>query len=154
GIATIRYWTWKPQIRPAIDEPALIEEYRALLEDTVRLQMRSDVPVGLFLSSGTDSGALLALMSRISDKPVSTFTIGFEEGEETNEIAGAAALAKKFGSDHSSLMLGAKDYEKYYQRYLWDLEEPVPNESAPAFYFVSEMTSRKVKVALAGQGAD
>ncbi len=93
-------------------------------------------------------------MSKISSQPVSTFTIGFEEGEDTNETAGAETLAKLFGSDHSSMMLGSRDYEKYYERYLWDLEEPVANESAPAFYFVSQMTSRKVKVALTGQGAD
>jgi asparagine synthase (glutamine-hydrolysing) len=154
GLQTSRYWNWKPQIRTSVNEPALIEEYRALLEDTVRLQLRSDVPVGLFLSSGTDSGTLLALMSKLSNQPVSTFTIGFEEGEETNEVAGAEKLAKLFGSDHFSMMLGARDYEKYYERYLWDLEEPVANESAPAFYFVSQMTSRKVKVALTGQGAD
>ena len=154
GMQTSRYWNWKPRIRTNVNEIALIEEYRALLQDTVRLQMRSDVPVGLFLSSGTDSGALLALMSALSSQPVSTFTIGFEEGEDTNETAGAQALAKLFGCDHSAMMLGSRDYEKYYDRYLWDLEEPVANESAPAFYFLSQMTSRKVKVALTGQGAD
>src|SRR5437879_10010180 len=52
------------------------------------------------------------------------------------------------------MIVGPKDYEKYYERYLWDLEEPVGNESAAAFYFVSQLAGRKVKVALTGQGAD
>ena len=149
-----RFWNWKPQIRTSVNELALIEEYQALVEDAVRLQMRSDVPVGLFLSSGIDSGSLLAIMSKLSDQPVRTFTIGFEFGEKTNETDDARALARMFGSDHTDMVIGPRDYEKYYERYLWDLEEPVGNETAAAFYFVSLITSKKVKVALTGQGAD
>ena len=154
GIQITRYWKSEPQIRTRVDEKELTEEYQGLIEDAVRLQMRSDVPVGLFLSAGVDSGCLLALMSKISNQPVRTFTIGFADGEESNETDDARQLAKTFGSDHSELVLSCQDYEKYYERYLWDLEEPVGNETAAAFYFVSRMTSEKVKVALTGQGAD
>ena len=78
-----------PQLRKRWHEAELIEEYQALLEDAVRLQMRSDVPLGLFLSSGVDSGVLLAIMSKYSSGPVQAFTIGFEEGEKTNEVEDA-----------------------------------------------------------------
>ncbi len=154
GIHVERYWKSTPRIRTEVNERALIEEYQALVEDAVRLQMRSDVPVGLFLSSGIDSASLLAIMSKLSSRPVRTFTIGFENGERTNETDDARQLAKMFGSDHSEMIVGAQDYEKYYERYLWDLEEPVGNETAAAFYFVSLITSKHVKVALTGQGAD
>lgn len=154
GVRIERFWAWTPNIRPTVDEPELIEQYQALVEDAVRLQMRSDVPVGLFLSSGIDSGSLLAIMSRFSTKPIRTFTIGFEEGEESNETKDALDLATMFESDHSEMVIGSQDYEKYYARYLWDIEEPVGNETAAAFYFVSLITSRQVKVALTGQGAD
>jgi|SRR5581483_6811725 len=154
GIAIQRYWKWTPRIDRKASESDLIVQYQELVEDAVRLQMRSDVPVGLFLSSGIDSGALLALMSKYSGQPVRTFTIGFEEGERSNETEGARELAAMFGADHSEMMVSPRDYENYYQRYLWDLEEPVGNESAAAFYFVSLIASRKVKVALTGQGAD
>lgn len=148
-----RYWRTKPA--PVCgNESELIEEYRDLLEDAVRLQMRSDVPVGLFLSSGIDSGVLLALMSQHSSKPVHTFTIGFEEGSSTNENRDARELARRFGADHSEMMVSPDDYRNYYERYLWDIEEPVGNETAAAFYFVSLLASQKVKVALSGQGAD
>jgi asparagine synthase (glutamine-hydrolysing) len=120
----------------------------------VRLQMRSDVPVGLFLSSGIDSGALLALMSKHAGQPVHTFTIGFEQGERTNETEDAREMASRFGARHTEMMVSARDYREYYDRYLRDLEEPVGNETAAAFYFVSLIASRKVKVALTGQGAD
>lgn len=154
GAEISRFWDWVPRLRDDNDERALIEEYQALLEDAVRLQLRSDVPLGLFLSSGVDSGALLAIMSKHSSKPVQAFTIGFEGGEKTNEVEDARSLARMFGADHYSMVVKPEDYLKYYENYLWDLEEPVGNETAAAFYFVSKIARKKVKVALAGQGAD
>jgi asparagine synthase (glutamine-hydrolysing) len=154
GVHVERYWKSTPHLRTSVNEHELIEEYQGLVEDAVRLQMRSDVPVGLFLSSGIDSASLLAIMGKLSNQPVRTFTIGFENGERTNETDDARALAKMFGSDHNEMIVTAQDYQKYYERYLWDLEEPVGNETAAAFYFVSLITSKHVKVALTGQGAD
>lgn len=149
-----RYWNRIPVQRTSWRESDLIEEYQALLEDAVRLQMRSDVPVGLFLSSGVDSGALLAIMSTYASGPVQTFTIGFEGGERTNEVDDARQTARQFGADHHTLMLSHRDYIGYFERYMRDLEEPVAHEPAPAFYFLAQMTSSHVKVALTGQGAD
>ena len=154
GLRIERFWNWKPGTPTTLKEGELIECYRELLEDAVRLQMRSDVPVGLFLSSGIDSGALLALMSEHNGLPVRTFTIGFEAGEASNETTEARNRAEQFGADHTEMMVSSRNYQDYYQRYLWDIEEPVGNETAAAFYFVSIIASRKVKVALSGQGAD
>lgn len=154
GIEMERFWNWVPLLRKKCNEMELIEEYQSLLEDAVRLQLRSDVPLGLFLSSGIDSGALLAIMSNYASGTVQAFTIGFEGGNKTNEIDDARVLAQMFGADHHHMMVAPEDYLKYYESYLWDLEEPVGNETAAAFYFVSKITSDKVKVALTGQGAD
>src|SRR5262249_12205724 len=143
-----RYWHWTPQVRSNVDEPSLVANYQWLVEDAVRLQMRSDVPVGLFLSSGVDSGTILAIMTKYAGQPVHTFTIGFEQGEGSNETDDARLLAERFGSKHSEMIVGPNDYKKYYDRYLWDLEEPVGNETAAAFYFVSLLASHDVKVAL------
>jgi asparagine synthase (glutamine-hydrolysing) len=155
GTTIERFWTTRPRAETAARrEEDLVDEYRALLEDAVRLQLRSDVPVGLFLSSGIDSGVLLALMSQFGSGPVRTFTIGFEGGEGTSEVDDARTLARRFGADHDFMIVTPEDYVAYYERYLWDLEEPVGNETAAAFYFVSRITSRSVKVAFTGQGAD
>ncbi len=154
GIRVERYWRWAPSVFSTATEAELIDRYRGLVEDAVRLQMRSDVPVGLFLSSGVDSAALLALMGQHAGAPVRTFTIGFEDGEKSNETRDARALAERFGAEHDEMIVGASDYERYFDRHLWDLEEPLGNETAAAFYFVSQLASRKVKVALTGQGAD
>lgn len=154
GIQIKRFWDWIPKHREGVREAALIEEYQSLLEDAVKLQLRSDVPLGLFLSSGVDSGALLSIMRNYSSGPVQTFTIGFEGGEKTNEITDAAVTAKQYGADHYSMMVSHEDYFNYFDRYMLDMEEPVGHEAAPAFYFVSKITSERVKVALTGQGAD
>jgi asparagine synthase (glutamine-hydrolysing) len=154
GIETKRFWNWVPQLRTKWREEELVEEYQTLLEDAVRLQLRSDVPLGLFLSSGVDSGALLAIMCKYASGPVETFTIGFEGGEKTNEVEDASDTARRYGANHYHRIVGSRDYETYYERYMQDLEEPVGHEPAAAFYFVSKITSERVKVALTGQGAD
>jgi asparagine synthase (glutamine-hydrolysing) len=154
GLTINRYWTAKPKIDPEIDETEAIEEYQNLVEDAVRLQMRSDVPVGLFLSSGVDSGSLLSLMTKHTSRPIHTFTVGFEDGELQNETGEARELAAHYSTDYNEMIVGPADYERYFERYLLDLEEPVGNETAAAFYFVSLLAARKVKVALTGQGAD
>lgn len=149
-----RYWNWVPRLRKNWCEQELIEEYQTLLEDAVRLQLRSDVPLGLFLSSGIDSGVLLAIMSKYSAGPVRTFTIGFEGGAKTNEVEDAKETARRFGAEHHCMMVSCGDYISYFERYMGDLEEPVAHEPAPAFYFLAQLTSGSVKVALTGQGAD
>ena len=154
GVQIERFWDWIPTLRENCDERSLIEEYRALLEDAIRMQLRSDVPLGLFLSSGIDSGALLSVMSKFTSGPVRAFTIGFEGGGRTNEVDDAQALARMFGAEHDFMTVSAKDYLKYYENYLWDIEEPLGNETAAAFYFVSKIARENVTVALTGQGAD
>jgi asparagine synthase (glutamine-hydrolysing) len=93
-------------------------------------------------------------MRQHSTQQIRTFTIGFENNESNDEVEDARKIARMFDTDHTEMILKAEDYQKYYQRYLWDLEEPLGNESAAAFYFVSLIASKKVKVALNGQGAD
>ncbi len=154
GCKIERFWDWVPQTRNGRSEAEYVEEYQALLEDAVRLQLRSDVPLGLFLSSGVDSGVLLAIMSQYTNGPVQTFTIGFEGGEKRSEVGDAKAMADRFGADHFVQILKPDDYMKYYDRYMRDIEEPVGNETAAAFYFVARLSRERVKVALTGQGAD
>jgi len=153
GLNIERFWTCTPTVGPA-RESDLLEEYQHLLEDAVRLQLRSDVPLGLFLSSGIDSGVLLAIMREHLPNKVQTFTIGFQGGEATNEVDDARRMAESFGADHYFEIIGPGDYEKYFERYMVDIEEPLGNETAAAFYFVSRLAAQQVKVALTGQGAD
>lgn len=150
-----RYWNWTPPVQSSsASEGELLEQYRYLVEDAVRMQMRSDVPVGLWLSSGVDSGALLSLMRQHARGPVSTFTIGFVGGEKSNETNDARQMAAQFDAEHTERIVGPADYEQYLSRHLRDLEEPLASETAAAYYFLSYISSQKVKVVLKGQGVD
>jgi asparagine synthase (glutamine-hydrolysing) len=153
-VAVQRFWNQIPSPRRFTSEEAVIEEYQHLLDNALGLQLRSDVPLGLFLSSGIDSGVLMALMSQKSDRPIEAFTVDFEDGQGTNEATDAAVMAKRHGANHHCITVSSSEYEKYFERYMGDIEEPVGHEAAPAFYFLAKLASSRVKVALTGQGAD
>jgi asparagine synthase (glutamine-hydrolysing) len=154
GIEVKRYWNWVPGERSRKSFRETVEEYRSLLDESIRLQLRSDVPLGVFLSSGIDSASILAIMRQYVSGDIQAVTIGFEDGEKTDEVKDAARIAAQFGAEHSYNIVKADEYAEYYNRYIWDLEEPVGNETAAAFYFVSALGHGRFKVALTGQGAD
>ena len=93
-------------------------------------------------------------MKNFVDYPIHTFTVGFENGEKTNELEGASYLANLFGAEHHDLIISTQDYVNYFDSFLWDIEEPLGNETAAAFYFLSKLAKDYVKVVLCGQGAD
>ncbi len=148
------YWLHRPVIDNKSSEEDLIEQYRKLLSNAVRRQMISDVPVGISLSGGVDSGTILALMSQYASKPVKAFTVGFEGGAQTNEVSEARATAEHFGAEFHEYTVSTKDYEEFFLSYMWHMEEPVGNESAPAYFFVAKLAHQFLKVILNGQGAD
>ncbi|MDD5634642.1 MAG: asparagine synthase (glutamine-hydrolyzing) [Candidatus Omnitrophica bacterium] len=120
----------------------------------VKAQMISDVPIGISLSGGVDSGTILSIMSDRGRRKVSAFTVGFELGDDVNEIAAAHDIANAFKADFASKVIKQSDYERLFKKYMWHLEEPIGNESALAYYFVAALAKDKVKVLLNGQGAD
>ncbi|MCU7495174.1 MAG: asparagine synthase (glutamine-hydrolyzing) [Ignavibacteria bacterium] len=155
GFCLKPYWDRAIEIDSGRSEAEWIEVLRNGLELAVKRQMMSDVPVGISLSGGIDSGSILALMSRYVGRGVHAFTIGFEGGkEENNEIKRAEANAAMFGAVFHHRVITAKDYSDFLKQYLWHLEEPLGNESAVAVYFVTELAKGTVKVLLNGQGAD
>src|SRR5262249_10224866 len=94
------YWTWPDAAASdAMSEADAIERLRAELAEAVRIRLRSDVPLGAFLSGGMDSAAVLALMTRVSPQPVRTFTIGFGD-PAYDEVDDARATARHFHADH------------------------------------------------------
>jgi len=125
------------------------------IDDAVHRQMVSDVPIGLSLSSGVDSSTLLAVMSRWSTEPVRAFTIGFGQNGRDDEIPLAEEVARRFKSEFRAKRLGGDEYSGFMLRYMRHMEEPVGNQSAPAYYFVAAMAREAgVKVLLTGQGPD
>ncbi len=148
------YWDYTPQIDYKRTENDTVARLRLLYEEAIQRQMISDAPVGLSLSGGVDSGVLMALMSQFSGAPVKAFTVGFEDGEQYNEIEKARETAKMFGAGFYPYLIKTNDYIDFFEKYIWHLEEPMGNESAAAYYFVAREAGKQVKVLLNGQGID
>ncbi len=155
GMREQRYWQDALPADYGLSEEQWIERLQAAVEAAVARQMMADVPIALSLSSGIDSTAVLALMSKHSSQPVRSFTVGFAGREDSSEIAPARAAAQRYGAQFYQQVITSEDYADFMERYIWHLEEPIGNDSAAAYYFVAEMAHRRgIKVLLNGQGAD
>jgi asparagine synthase (glutamine-hydrolysing) len=148
------YSHYVPKSNLEITEPEAVEEYQRLMEQAVRRQMLSDVPVGLFLSGGIDSAAIGYLMQQEAHKPIQTFTIGFEGKGDYNETADARTSARFLGTEHYELTISKKEYLDFFFRSFYYVEEPIAQTTISALYYVSRLAASHVKVVLAGQGAD
>ncbi len=149
------YWSYP---RPAADGTQSTAEVQerllAGLEESVRLRLMSDVPLGAMLSGGLDSSLVVALMARNMSEPVKTFSVGFVEDGDRNELADARLVAETFGTEHHELELSVSDAAVDLETLAWFLDEPLADLSALGFLALSELASRHVTVALSGQGAD
>lgn len=136
---------------PKSEEECLEELERRLFEAT-RIRLISDVPLGAFLSGGTDSSTVVGLMARASAGPVKTFSIGFNK-DEFNEADYARLVAKKFGTDHHEMIL-EPDVVQTVEHITSTLEEPFGDSSMLPTYYVCQMARQHVTVALSGDGGD
>ncbi|MGH9869399.1 MAG: asparagine synthase (glutamine-hydrolyzing) [Candidatus Polarisedimenticolia bacterium] len=152
GLQIERYWELRFEPDEHTDEQATIERLRALLEESVRLHMVSDVPVGAFLSGGVDSSCVVAMMASLSGTPIRTFSIGFPESDYS-ELCYARMIARRFGTDHHELVL-EPDVLSVIDDLAWYLDEPFGDSSAIPTYMVSKLAAGHVKVVLSGDGGD
>jgi asparagine synthase (glutamine-hydrolysing) len=125
-----------------------------LLDETVRLHMISDVPVGVLLSGGVDSTAILRYAVGKTPYPLSSYTLGFSEAVEADERPYAKLAADRCGSQHHEMTISAQDFASFMPKYVWHMEEPVCEPQAVALYYVSRMARDDVKVLLSGEGGD
>ena len=135
---------------PSEEETA--QRVRELFDESVRIRMIADVPLGAFLSGGIDSSSVVASMALQSREPVKTFSIGFEEAD-FNELPYAAMVAKKYGTDHHEIVV-RPDSVKLVSQLVRHFDEPFGDASAIPTFIVSEFARRDVKVALSGDGGD
>jgi len=148
-----QYWDLQFHVRPRSFGEAR-EELQHLLEETVRLHMISDVPVGFLLSGGVDSTAMLGLASAQSDRPLNSYTLGFSESNVRDERPYARLAAETYRSIHHDMTISAKDFVDFLPRYVWHMEEPVCEPPAIALYYVSRLARQDVKVLISGEGGD
>jgi len=147
------FWTLEPQPHPATFEAAR-EQFAALFEDAVRIRLMSDVPLGAFLSGGLDSALVVAAMAKAMDRPVKTFSIGFEGTGWYSELPYAAEVAKKFNTEHHTLTVKAPDMRALLPQVTAQLDEPLADVAAIPTYLLARFAREHVTVALTGEGAD
>ncbi|MFH1620168.1 MAG: asparagine synthase (glutamine-hydrolyzing) [bacterium] len=148
-----RYWDLPVGCGPSglsLEETkqAVVEKLR----EAVKIRLISDVPLGAFLSGGIDSSIIVALMSRISDKPVKTFSIGFEEAE-FSELSYASQVAMMYGCEHTEFIV-KPEMADILPKLAWHYGEPYADSSALPSYYVARETREFVTVALNGDGGD
>jgi asparagine synthase (glutamine-hydrolysing) len=146
-----RYWHLRYEPKLQLNEDDLLDELDQRLQETVRYHMVSDVPVGAFLSGGLDSSLIVAMMSRIADKPVKTFSGGIPY-EGYSELPYARLAAQNSGTSHFEETFDAS-LAQILPQLVWHLDEPSDHLSAP-MYCLSSMARRQVKVVLDGTGGD
>jgi asparagine synthase (glutamine-hydrolysing) len=122
------------------------------LKEAVKLQLVSDVPLGVFLSGGIDSSTVVAIMREVSNNKIKTFSIGFEE-KSYDELDYARAVAQKFETEHHEMVVTMKPQD-ILTELVYFFDEPFADFSAIPVYYLSQMTRKYVTVALGGDGGD
>ncbi len=145
-----RYWDLDLTRKPKGGEPYYLERLEANFEEALRLIVRSDVPVGAYLSGGVDSSLVVAMMAQKTSR-LNTFSIGFNS--PVDETAQAKELAGILGTTHHEINITPDDFDKL-PDCIWHLERPIGDALILAYYFLAQTTSQHVKVVQSGEGAD
>jgi asparagine synthase (glutamine-hydrolysing) len=148
-----RFWRFAYARDPARDEREWIERFRETFTATVRRHLLSDVPLGAFLSGGVDSSAVVAAMSRASDQPVRTFTIGFAD-PSVDEAPIARRVAEHLGCQHTERRVELEEASCILPALARCYDEPFADPSAIPTWYVSRLAKEQVTVALSGDGGD
>jgi asparagine synthase (glutamine-hydrolysing) len=134
-------------------EAGYLERFEELFNESVRIHLMSDVPLGVFLSGGLDSSAIAAVMSRLNKEQIKTFSVGYTE-DRYSELPYARLVAKHIGAEYNEIIMGPQAFYDCLPELIWHEDEPIVWPSSVALYFVSKLARQKVKVVLTGEGSD
>jgi asparagine synthase (glutamine-hydrolysing) len=154
-IAVERYWKIPrhAESRSEVSEKRLVEELHGHLEESVRIRLQSDAPLGALLSGGIDSAAIVATMSKLTDQPIRTFAIGFAEDPSFNELEYARLIADTYHTDHHEFLV-KPDAIELLPQLVWHYDQPFADSSAIPTYLIAQCAREHVKVVLTGDGGD
>jgi asparagine synthase (glutamine-hydrolysing) len=154
-VAVRQYW----DVPHAADEADVaapadwVARFRELLEESVRLRLMADVPLGMFLSGGLDSSAIAAIMARQIDRPLQTFSVAFRE-RAFSELTWAREVATAVGATPHEVVIGPEEFFGALPRLIWHEDEPIAHPSSVPLFFVSALAREHVTVVLTGEGSD
>ncbi|MBN1348681.1 asparagine synthase (glutamine-hydrolyzing) [candidate division KSB1 bacterium] len=149
-----KYWFLDQVQVGDLSMPTYQERLARLLEDAVSYRMISDVPVGAFLSGGIDSSIIVGLMSKLSDQPVKTFSVGYKDLDQVNELEYARLVSRHFNTEHYEIILEPMDFYDAIPKMLWHLDEPIADQACIPLWRLSNEARRYVTVILSGEGSD
>ena len=158
----VSYHEWYNPLKPAItyseqelnDEQFCIETIRSILRSSIKKQMTSDVPFGVFLSGGVDSSLNVALMSEFTDK-VKTFNVSFSDGPEFSEVEWARKVATTFNTEHHEIVISEKEAFEFFQKMVYHQDEPLADCVCIPVYYVSKLLKDSgTTVVQVGEGSD
>ena len=154
GVERRRWWNVNFDRSTEMDEQEAAGQIFSLLKDSVRLQMRSDVPFGAYLSGGVDSSSVVALLARLGASQIKTFTLVYDDDfpNKESDRRFARIVADQYGTDHHEHLVLFNDLPEKLDRIVGSFDEPF--SGVISTYFITEAISRHVKVALSGDGAD
>lgn len=146
-----RYWSLHFAEEPCRADDEWLEEFREVFTDSVRLRLISDVPLGVFLSGGLDSSAIVGTMAELNHRPIETFSVAFNSVHDETEPARFAA--RTFAAEHHDLVTQPDDLQLL-PEIIWHQEDPIGDAIVVPLYLLSRMARDYVKVVLTGEGAD
>lgn len=153
-IEVTRYWDIEYPEQGRRREAETIDEAEELMRDAVRLQLRSDVPLGIFLSGGLDSSAIVALTHSLGVRDINTYYIGWDQGKEYDESPYARQVSELFGTRHHEYWMSADDFRESLETFTWLMDEPVTEAAAISLYKIAKLAREDVTVVLSGEGSD
>ncbi len=136
------------------DEDYYALSFRAVLKQSVKQQLMSDVPYGAYLSGGLDSSSIVAFMASIVKAPVKTFSVGFDSDDVVNEPGYARLVAEHFSTDHQEVIVSSDHVLKVLPTLAYHLDDPIGNAASVPLYYLAKEAKKKVTVVLTGNGSD
>ena len=147
---------WQPEFGPRIDpsEADALVEVETRLTASVKSHLMSEVPLGALLSGGVDSSLVVAIMSRLLDRPVQTFSVGFDAPGPYSELPFARRVAEHCHTEHREIVVGARDLLRELPQLVWHQDEPLSEPAAIPAFLVTQLARETVTVVLTGEGGD
>jgi asparagine synthase (glutamine-hydrolysing) len=153
-LTTGRYWQLNFEQSTDLGFDHYLERSKSLLNDAIDLRLRSDVPLGIFLSGGIDSSAVVGLLAARVANPLKTFSVAYDFGAAFDETRYARIVADKFATEHQVITMQPQDFRDFVPDYVRLMDEPVTESAAISLYFVSKLAKNDVTVVLSGEGSD
>src|SRR5882762_8980467 len=150
-----QYWDALPSASLELTESEHQANILRLLRESIKKRMMADVPFGVFLSGGVDSSANVVLMAEQMSRPVETFTVGFNDSDELNELAAARETARRYGTNHHEVLIGEKEMRDFLPDLVFHQDEPVADPVCVPLYYVSKLARDWGTIVIqVGEGSD